>query len=141
MDYEVILSAPAKLQLNHIIDYILSEFGNEQAALSVLEDAENTRIRLSHVAGSLKLCDDSGLRKLLLSRPLICLNWFIVLVQNVIYYQGKHAAGCGNQPNHDCSDYAYSDYFPESFLLLFCHILPSHKIPPPWIPLICFIIK
>lgn len=64
MDYEVILSAPAKLQLDHIIDYILSEFGNEQAALSVLEDAENTRIRLSHVAGSLKLCDDSGLRAL-----------------------------------------------------------------------------
>lgn len=62
MNYEVILTTPAKIQLDHIIEYILSEFENEQAALSVLEDAENTRIRLSHVAGSLKLCADSGLR-------------------------------------------------------------------------------
>jgi len=64
MDYKVILTAPAKMQFDHIIDYILSELKNEQAALSVLEDAENTTIRLSHAAGSLKLCDDPGLRAL-----------------------------------------------------------------------------
>jgi len=35
MDYKVILTAPAKMQFDHIIDYILSELKNEQASLSV----------------------------------------------------------------------------------------------------------
>lgn len=64
MDYEVILTDPAKAQLDHIIGYILSKFRSEQAALSVMEDADNTRVRLSHAADSLKLCDDPGLRAL-----------------------------------------------------------------------------
>lgn len=64
MDYEVILTATAKTQLDQIIYYILSEFGSEQAALSVMEDADNTRDKLAHVAASLKLCDDSNLRAL-----------------------------------------------------------------------------
>lgn len=64
MDYEVIMTAPAKLQLDHIIYYILSEFRNEQAALNIMKDANDTRIRLSHVAGNLKLCDDPDLRAL-----------------------------------------------------------------------------
>ena len=64
MDYEVILTYPAKAQLDHAINYILCEFESEQAALSVLNDAEDTRSRLSHVADSLKLCDDPKLRAL-----------------------------------------------------------------------------
>lgn len=64
MDYEVILTHSAKAQIDHIIDYILFELKNEQAALSVMEDAESTRLRLSHVAGNLKLCNDPGLRTL-----------------------------------------------------------------------------
>lgn len=58
MDYEVILTYPAKAQFDHVINYILCEFESEQAALSVLNDAEDTKSRLAHVAGSLKLCDD-----------------------------------------------------------------------------------
>lgn len=64
MDYEVILTYPAKAQLDHAINYILCEFESEQAALSVMEDAEEARLRLSRVAGSLKLCDDPKLRAL-----------------------------------------------------------------------------
>ncbi|MCM1153718.1 MAG: type II toxin-antitoxin system RelE/ParE family toxin [Roseburia sp.] len=64
MDYEVILTYPAKAQLDHAVNYILCEFENEQAARSVIADAEDTRLRLSHVAGSLKLCDDPKLRAL-----------------------------------------------------------------------------
>ena len=51
MDYEVILTIPAKTQLDHIIEYVLSKYGNTQAALSIMDDAEETKHRLSHVAG------------------------------------------------------------------------------------------
>lgn len=64
MNYEVILTYPAKAQLAHAINYILCEFESEQAALNVINDAENTKSRLSHVVGSLKLCDDPKLRAL-----------------------------------------------------------------------------
>lgn len=64
MDYEVILTQSANAQLDHIIYYILTRFKNDQAALSILEDAEITQRKLSQVAGSLKLCDDSELRAL-----------------------------------------------------------------------------
>lgn len=62
MDYKVILTNAAKTQLDHIIDYILSEFRSEQAAFSVMEDAEKNKLRLSRIAGSLKLCDNPELR-------------------------------------------------------------------------------
>lgn len=64
MNYEVIITQAAKIQLDHIIYYILSEFKSEQAALSVMDDAEDTERKLSCVAGSLKLCDDPNLRAL-----------------------------------------------------------------------------
>ena len=47
MDYEVILTIPAKTQLDHIIEYVLSKYGNTQAALSIMDDAEETKHRLS----------------------------------------------------------------------------------------------
>lgn len=43
MDYEVILTIPAKTQLDHIIEYVLSKYGNTQAALSIMDDAEETK--------------------------------------------------------------------------------------------------
>ena len=61
---EVILTIPAKTQLDHIIEYVLSKYGNTQAALSIMDDAEETKHRLSHVAGGLKLCEDPRLRNL-----------------------------------------------------------------------------
>ena len=36
MDYEVILTIPAKTQLDHIIEYVLSKYENTQAALSII---------------------------------------------------------------------------------------------------------
>ncbi|MCM1245534.1 MAG: type II toxin-antitoxin system RelE/ParE family toxin [Roseburia sp.] len=64
MDYEVILTIPAKAQLDHIIDYVLSEYENTQAALGIMDDAEETKYRLSHMASRLKLCDEPRLRDL-----------------------------------------------------------------------------
>ena len=64
MDYKVIVSELAETQLDQIVFYILHVLNNEQAAVSVLEDAEDTKRRLAHVAGSLKFCDSFGLREL-----------------------------------------------------------------------------
>lgn len=64
MDYEVIVSEKAQSQLDQFVYYILVELGNKQAAQNMLTDAEETKIRLSHVAHSLKLCDNSRLRAL-----------------------------------------------------------------------------
>lgn len=55
MDYEIILTELAKKQLDQIVYYILFELKNEQAALHVLKDAENCKLRLSRTAGSLRL--------------------------------------------------------------------------------------
>lgn len=64
MIYKVILSDQAKEQFRQIIDYLLLELQSEQAAKSVMKDMDDTIERLSRVAGSLKLCDDSDLRAL-----------------------------------------------------------------------------
>ncbi len=63
-DYNVILTDTAKIQLQEILDYIFFELENAQAAYSVEQDMKETVRRLSHIAGSLKLCDDPDLRAL-----------------------------------------------------------------------------
>lgn len=62
--YRVIITRSAKAQYAQILRYLRWDLGNEQAARNVKDDMEETRVRLSYVAGSLKLCDDSGLRAL-----------------------------------------------------------------------------
>lgn len=62
MEYKVVLSTQAQMHFRKIIDYLLYELQNQQAAVSVADDFDNTIARLSRVAGSLKLCDDSVLR-------------------------------------------------------------------------------
>lgn len=62
MEYEVILSGQAKEDFRKIVHYLLYELGNEQAATNVINDMEDTITRLSSIAGSLKLCDEPGLR-------------------------------------------------------------------------------
>lgn len=64
MDYKVIMSDLAESQLDRIIYYILYKLKNEQAARSLLEDSKNTQMRLSHIAGNLKLCDNPRLHAL-----------------------------------------------------------------------------
>lgn len=61
MDYKVILSDFAKLQLDDILFYICMTLGNEAAARSVLQDAENTMRKLAQVGSSLKICGEPEL--------------------------------------------------------------------------------
>lgn len=62
--YDVIFTDIAEKQLLDIFYYILLELENEQAAWSIEKDAKETIKRLSHIAGSLKLCEDPRLRSL-----------------------------------------------------------------------------
>lgn len=62
MEYNVVLSVQAQTHFREIINYLLYELQNQQAATSIADDFDETISHLSHVAGSLKLCDDSVLR-------------------------------------------------------------------------------
>lgn len=63
-EYKVIITRGAKMQLAQILRYLRQDLKSEQAARSVKEDMEEAMVRLSHVAGSLKLCDHPDLRAL-----------------------------------------------------------------------------
>lgn len=62
MEYDVVLSVQAQTDSREIINYLVYELQNQQAATSVVDDFDDTIACLSHVAGSLKLCDDNVLR-------------------------------------------------------------------------------
>lgn len=62
MEYKVVLTSMAEMQFRDIIDYLLYELENQQAAINVVNDFDDTIVRLSHTADSLKLCDDKVLR-------------------------------------------------------------------------------
>ena len=57
MDYKIVLMRDAEEDLDRFITYLLFEKKSEQAARNLLNDFEATKISLSNVAGSLKLCD------------------------------------------------------------------------------------
>lgn len=63
MDYKVIITDDAFEDLDNILYYLLFVLKNEQAAQNVLSDFELTKEHISHVAGSLKLCENSKLRE------------------------------------------------------------------------------
>lgn len=63
-EYKVIITYSAKAQLAQILRYLRQDLESEQAARSVKADMEDTKIRLSHIAGNLKLCDSPRLRAL-----------------------------------------------------------------------------
>lgn len=60
--YDVILSEPAKIQLNSYINYIQYTLFNNQAADAVLVDVLETIHALKSTAGSLRFCDDPDLK-------------------------------------------------------------------------------
>lgn len=64
MEYEVILSAEAQEHFRRIIHYLIYELQSDQAASMVTDDMEETILRLSEVAGSLKLCEHPRLQAL-----------------------------------------------------------------------------
>ena len=63
-DFKVVLTDKAESHARKILDYIVYELENVQAALSIEQDMKETVVRLSCIAGSLKLCDDPDLRAL-----------------------------------------------------------------------------
>lgn len=64
MDYKVVLMKGAEEDLDKLLNYLLFEKKSEQAAKNLLDDFESTVISLSHVAGSLKECENPRLKKL-----------------------------------------------------------------------------
>ena len=64
MEYKVVITSDAEADLDGFLRYLLLEKKSEQAASNVLNDFEATKISLSKVAGSLKLCDNPRLREL-----------------------------------------------------------------------------
>ena len=64
MDYKIVLMRDVEEDLDRFITYLLLEKKSEQAARNLLNDFEAIKTSLSNVAGSLKLCDNTKLRKL-----------------------------------------------------------------------------
>lgn len=64
MDYKVVVMEGAEEDLDRFVTYLLFEKKSEQAARNLLKDFEATKISLSNVAGSLKLCDNPALKEL-----------------------------------------------------------------------------
>ena len=64
MGYKVVVTRDAEEDLERFIKYLIIEKESMQAADNVLHDYDATIESLKHVAGSLKLCDNSGLRQL-----------------------------------------------------------------------------
>jgi plasmid stabilization system protein ParE len=64
MEYKVVITSDAEADLDGFLRYLLLEKKSDQAASNVLNDFETTKISLSKVAGSLKLCDNPRLREL-----------------------------------------------------------------------------
>ena len=54
----------AEADLDRFVAYLLFEKKNEQVAKNLLDDFEKTKLSLSNVAGSLKLCDNPKLKEL-----------------------------------------------------------------------------
>lgn len=64
MDYKVVVTKDAEEDLERFIQYLIIEKKSMQAAENLLNDYDVTIESLKHVAGSLKLCDNPGLRQL-----------------------------------------------------------------------------
>ena len=63
MTYRVVITPPAKEQLDKYIEYTIKVFRNKQAAKAIRDDARKTKKRLANVAGSLVLCENETLAK------------------------------------------------------------------------------
>lgn len=63
MDYKVFVTEDAEADLDSFIRYLLFVKKSRQVAKNVLDDFEATKELLSHVAGSLKYCENPHLRE------------------------------------------------------------------------------
>ena len=71
--------------------YTLSEFKNLQAARAIMDDAKETKKRLSSVAGSLALCEEevlarNGYRRIMFAKHDFCMVYRIDN-DNVMYHE------------------------------------------------------
>lgn len=64
MVYRIVVTKDAEEDLDKFLKYLIFEKKNMQAAQNVLNDYDAAIESLKHVAGSLKLCDNSKLRQL-----------------------------------------------------------------------------
>lgn len=64
MDYKITMTENSEEDLDRFVSYLLYVKQNEQAARNLLDDFEATKISLSKIAGSLKLCDNPKLKEL-----------------------------------------------------------------------------
>ena len=64
MDYKIVMSKGAEEDIDSFVTYLLFEKKSEQAARNLINDFEATKINLTNVAESLKLCDNPKLREL-----------------------------------------------------------------------------
>lgn len=88
MDYKVVVTRDAEEDLERFVKYLIMEKESMQAAENVLNDYDATIESLKHVAGSLKLCDNPGLRQLEYRRINFLNHRYFVLfriVDNVVF--------------------------------------------------------
>ncbi|MDR1018606.1 MAG: type II toxin-antitoxin system RelE/ParE family toxin [Lachnospiraceae bacterium] len=64
MTYNAIITKNAKLDFENIISYLINILQNNQAAINVINDFEETIKTLSKIAKSLKYCDTPKLKDL-----------------------------------------------------------------------------
>ena len=63
MAYKVVITKPAKHQLDMYVGYTANTLKNKQAAKAIMSDASTTKKRLSLVADKLAFCDNAVLRQ------------------------------------------------------------------------------
>lgn len=64
MDYKVVITIDAENDLDQFINYLIYEKKSLQSVNNLLDDFDSIIESLTHIAGSLKLCDNPRLRKL-----------------------------------------------------------------------------
>lgn len=64
MDYKVVITIDAENDLDQFINYLIYEKKSLHSANNLLDDFDSIIESLTHIAGSLKLCDNPRLRKL-----------------------------------------------------------------------------
>lgn len=64
MDYKVIVTQDAEADMDRFLWYLIYEKKNHQAAKNLLDDFEETKGRLTKVAGNLRYCDNPKLKLL-----------------------------------------------------------------------------
>lgn len=64
MDYKVVITEDAELDMDNFVHFLLFEKKNEQAASNLIDDFDAVIATLTHAAESIKLCENQHLREL-----------------------------------------------------------------------------